>query len=606
MKRVAFVFFTWALIAPLTAGSAAAQSAVPEAGLAAEGEGRWSDALRIYRGELERNPRAVDLWLRVADIEAALGHTEAVIAALDAAASAAPGSAPIHARLSQAYAATGHATAALRAIEAALALEPRSIEYVRAHATLATWAGEYAAAARSHRTLIAAEPGEASHVLALARVNLWSGRSDAAVSAYRTYVSGAAALSPEAWLELARAESWRGNAAGALGALAQYHARFGGTPVYQRELASTLARVGRPRAALRHLDALVASAPGDYELQLSRTVALASVRRHGAASSSLHGADALKPGHTDTRAAESLLRTLLGSSAGPETNVYSDSDGLQTVRFAPRFDLGFRSDTRVQGGYEHLDLRASTGSGLDQVSGPATAAMDHGFAGVSQRLGPLTVGATLGHARTDTDERTTYSASVRFAPADTLTASVERASGFFTISPRTVGLGLTRIGHKAQVDWSPSLRTHLALEGTYEELSDGNARWEVFASPRVATVRTQYLNLDLGLLLHQFGADEDLDHGYYDPRRYESYSVVVMPYWKVSENIGVAIMGGLGGQRDDRSPAFRLGANASAEATFGIYERWLLKVHGSTTNNRRLDSGAFRGYSGGVVLLRRF
>jgi hypothetical protein len=64
--------------------------------------------------------------------------------------------------------------------------------------------------------------------------------------------------------------------------------------------------------------------------------------------------------------------------------------------------------------------------------------------------------------------------------------------------------------------------------------------------------------------------------------------------------------GGFGGQRDDSSPTFRFGGNASIEATFGIYGRWLMKVSGSTTSNRRLDSGAFQGYSGGIVLLRRF
>ena len=46
--------------------------------------------------------------------------------------------------------------------------------------------------------------------------------------------------------------------------------------------------------------------------------------------------------------------------------------------------------------------------------------------------------------------------------------------------------------------------------------------------------------------------------------------------------------------------------NTSVEATFGIYREWVLKVQGGATNNRRVDSGAFRGTSGGVVLLRRF
>src|SRR4029453_7984444 len=136
--------------------------------------------------------------------------------------------------------------------------------------------------------------------------------------------------------------------------------------------------------------------------------------------------------------------------------------------------------------------------------------------------------------------------------------------------------------------------------------SDLKERWEEFVSPRVAVARTEHVNLDFGLLAHRFGATQDLNNGYYDPRKYEYYSVVVAPYWKMSENVGINMSVGMGGQRDDSSSAFRLGGNASVEASFGIYERWLLKVHASTTTNRRLGSGAFRGNSGGVVLLRRF
>jgi tetratricopeptide (TPR) repeat protein len=602
----------------LAAAPAGAQSHIPETALLAEGEGRWPDALRIYRAELDRDPHAVDLWVRVADIEARLGRPAEAIAALEAASAAAPGQAALHARLSQAYAASGHATAALRAIEAALGLEPASTSHLLAHARLATWAGEYRDAAASYRSLLVMYPADGSVLLGLARVYLWSGQANAAAATYRAYLSSS---SPEAdaWLELARAESWRGNTAGALGALRHYHERHGETTVWRRELAASLARGGRPRAALRHLDVLTADcalaglkacattgSADDYDLQLARTVAFASVRRHGAAAASLRDVDTLRPGHADTRAAESLLRSILGSSVGPATTVYNDSDGLQTVRVAPRFDLGFRSDTRLQGGYEHLELRARTGSGLDQLSGIGTATVMHVYAGLSQRLGPLTIGGTVGHARPETADLTTYSARLRVAPADTFAAGIERTSGAFAISPRTVGLGLTRLGHRGQIDWSPSLRSHLALEGAYEELSDGNARWEAFVSPRVAIARTQHINLDVGLLLHQFGATHDFDHGYYDPRRYEYYSFVVTPYWKASENIGFGFSAGLGGQRDDRARAFRPGGNASVEASFGIYSTWLLKVHGAATSNRRLDSGAFNGYSGGVVLLRRF
>jgi hypothetical protein len=62
----------------------------------------------------------------------------------------------------------------------------------------------------------------------------------------------------------------------------------------------------------------------------------------------------------------------------------------------------------------------------------------------------------------------------------------------------------------------------------------------------------------------------------------------------------------LGPQRDSYSPSFRFGGTVSGEATFGIYEPWVLKINASASMNRRLESGAFRGLSGGVVLVRRF
>jgi tetratricopeptide (TPR) repeat protein len=601
MKRLVFTF----AISALCAGNVGAQFSIPSAGLAAEGEARWLDALQIYREQVEQDRASGELWLRIADIEARLERPEKSIEALQRAASSLPSDAAVMSRLSQAYAAQGHATAALRAVEAALALQPDSDEYLRAHATLATWAGDYRAAADTYRKLRQKYPNDQTLTLGLARVSVWGGSSDAAASAYREYLKATDAAA-DAWLELARTESWRGNTVSALAALREYATRFGETPAYTRERGAVLARGGRPREALRHLQPLLETSPADFDLQLSRTIALATARRHGAALSSLTENDALRPGHADTRAAEGLVRAMVGSSLGPSTTIYNDSDGLQIVTVRPRFDLGFRTDMRLSGGYEHIELQARAGSGLDQISGARSATVDHVWAGLSQRLGVLTVGGRIGQARPEAHRQTTYAAFVNFMPADSFAASVERSSGFAAISPRTAGLGLTRVTHRTQVDWTPTMRYHVALEGCYEDLSDGNTRWEILASPRAVITRSQRFNLDAGLLVHQFGATTNLDNGYYDPRRYEYYSIVVSPYWKASDNTGIAVSAGLGGQRDDASRSFRLGTNASVEATFGIYQRWLLKVHGSTTNNRRLDSGAFRGVSGGAVLLRRF
>jgi len=106
------------------ASSAAAQSLVPDTGLVAEGDGRWNDALAIYRQRVEREPGAADTWLRIADIEVRLSQVDRATVALQRAAAARPDDPRIFARLSQAYAATGHAQAALHAIKGALALQP--------------------------------------------------------------------------------------------------------------------------------------------------------------------------------------------------------------------------------------------------------------------------------------------------------------------------------------------------------------------------------------------------------------------------------------------------------------------------------------------------
>ena len=583
------------------AADVAAQPSLPATGLAAEGEGRWADALRAYREHVEREPAAADAWLRIADIEARLAHPDQAIAALQQAASARRDAA-ILARLSRAYAAQGYAEAALHAIKGALALQPDAEEHLRAAATLATWTGDYAAASDAYLRLRKSHPQEAALTLAFARVNAWAGQSDASAAAYREYLQTAHA-ERDAWLEFARVESWRGNTAGALDALDAYRLRFGDSDAAVRERAAVLARGGRPREALQLLRPLLAAAPADPALNAAQTIALAAVRRHGAAVSTLNTMRSLG---VESRATDSVVRSLLGTSLGPSLTFYDDSDGLRTARVAPKADIGLPSDTRIHAGYEHIDLSARAGSGLEAVSGARSAMVDQVWAGASQRLGSFTLGGTVGQSRTDGEQLTSYAAVVRFAPFDSLTVAVERSFGFAAISPRTVSLGLTELGHRGQVDWMLSDRYHVAVDAGFARLSDGNSRWTLFVSPRAAVARTQRLNLDLGVLIHQFGAEKNLDNGYYDPRHYQHYAAVVAPYWKASENIGVAISAGIGPQRDDTSRGFTLGMNTSVEATFGIYREWMLKVHGSATNNRRLESGAFRGTSGGVVLLRRF
>ena len=316
------------------------------------------------------------------------------VSALQRAVEKAPHDASLHERLSQGYALTNQPQAALEAIERALALEPDRPEFLRARGTLATWVGDYARAQDSYRRLLKSRPADVEVSLSLARVSAWAGKTDEAVEAYRRYLQA----SPDRasiWLELARTETWRGNYGAALEALSGYHARFGESTEYSRELAAVLARAGQPARAEEVLEPLLRQDFDNYDLNLTRTIALATQGRRREAFDALDAVRRLQPGRRDTQELERVLRTMLGSTAEPGGSFYSDSDSLQVQRFAPKATISLASGTALAVGYERELLRARNASGLEQTSGATNARHDHGWFGVTQRLAPSRFRAAL-------------------------------------------------------------------------------------------------------------------------------------------------------------------------------------------------------------------
>lgn len=533
------------------------------------------------------------------------GDTTAQLEALKQAVAATPNDAALYSRLSQTYAMAGYGEAAQRAIEAALALQPGKVEYIRARATLATWTGDYRGARDSYRQLAALYPEDLDIALALARVSAWAGDTDQAVKEYKRYLHANASNLP-VWLELAKTESWRGNYAGAIDALDQYKGRGGETDTYLAKLAAVLATGGRPRQAEDLVTPLLAQSPANYDLNLTHTLALASQQRTKAAFDSLETIRQLSPDDRQTRTAEHVLQTLLGSSAEAPFTSYSDSDELTVQRIAPRAVVALNSGTQFSAGYERSTLDARAGSGLDALNGETHANYEHTWAGASQRVGAITLNGLVGYASADDHDSTTYGVGIDAKPVDSFRLTLSRTSRPFVVSPRTVALGLIANSERAQIDWTPTLRYQVVVDASFQDLSDGNNRWEVTFSPRRTVARRARFNLDLGATAYRLETTSDLDHGYYDPRAYEYYAATMYPYIKVRENVGLAMTVGLGVQRDNTTPNFQFGGNVSGEATFGIYRPWVLKVNGSSTLNGRLDSGAFRAFSLGAALVRRF
>jgi tetratricopeptide (TPR) repeat protein len=586
-------------------GTLRAQSSVPEAALAAESAGQWDTAIAVYRAVLEREPLRVDLWVRMADIEARRGDTNACIRALEQAVAHERNTPALYERLSQAYATAGRASDGLRAIESALALRPKDPTYLKARATLATWTGDYRSAEASYRTLARLDPADVGLSLLHARVSAWAGDTDEAVREYRRYLT-AKPTEATAWLELSRAERWRGNFRGALNALRTYKTRFGTNASYDGEMAAVLAGAGRPHAAEHVLTSLLSNAPTNYELLLTQTLALAEQRRAHDAFASLAAAKDLAPDRPETGSTARVLRTLLASSAEAPFTVYSDSDALRIARFVPHATIALQSGTAFGAGYERDQLQALAGSGLNALNGAATVWYEQTFASVAQRFGAVTLSGQAGDARAEDQVHHTYAVSVETRLADSLRFSLSQAFAPFVVSPRTVSLGITATTDRVQFDWTPTITTHLALDGAYYELSDGNRRWEVTISPRLTAARTSHLNVDLGMSVYRLETAHDLADGYYDPRRYESYAATVYPYIKIRENIGVGLSLAAGVQRGTESPFFQFGGNATVESTIGIYQAWALKLSASGTLNQRLTSGAYRGFGTAATLIRRF
>ena len=301
-----------------------------------------------------------------------------------------------------------------------------------------------------------------------------------------------------------------------------------------------------------------------------------------------------------------MMRATLSSSADPGVSVYGDSSSLEVQRFAPRASVSFSSGVTLAAGSEHERLTADSGSGLEQVNGSDDARHDHVWVSGARQFESLTVRGRIGQSRTSDGDLTAYAIGADLAPGDGLRVSFERNSGFFVVSPRTIGLGVRQVSHRAGIEWAAGIRWRVVADAWQQSLSDGNNRWEFTVAPRRSVARMQRLNLDLGFTATQLRTATNYENGYYDPSLYQYYAFTAFPYWKAGANIGVGLSLALGVQRDDFSPGFRPGGNATVEGTFGIYRRWALRLNGGGMFNQRLGSGAFRGYGAGVSLIRRF
>lgn len=568
----ASLFALWLALSASAGVALAQEPAVPAAGLAAEAAGDLDAAIAVYAEAARAGGRA-DLWVRISRIEATRDDPRA----------------------------------ALEAIERAVELEPADVEHLRARAELAAWAGDYERAADSHRR-IGELTGEPAAELGLARIAAWQGRTAVSIRHYREYLRRQPADSVAA-IELARQETWRGDARAALAVLEGYRERFGETVDYRVERSRALVTGNRPRAAIEILEPLVAERPGDYEARLVLTLALSDAgRRRDAVGSAdeLERIDAANPRTAEVRA---YVTAPIRSFVRPRYEFYDDSDEVRHDLYGIEVGVELSPDSKLVGQGSGTRVRSEPGSGLAPLSGDATVHERAADAGIVVGLGGSgEVEARLGGAWIDDDgpELFTWLAALRLTPSDAVGIALSSGRDFFDVSARALDLGIERTAGRVQLRWSPAIGWTVDASSSREWYSDDNGRWEARLAVSDGVLRRQLVNVDLGVASRWLWFDDNTDSGYYDPARYEQHLGVVSTYWKLGDQSGLSARGAIGAFRDDEIEDFERSAELAAEATFGITTDWSLVARAAYLDNVRSVTGAFSATGAGLYLTRRF
>ncbi len=518
----------------------------------------------------------------------------------------APPEAEVCYRKSQAYAIADKPDLAFPPIERAVELEPDNITYLTFHATIANWVGRSDRAADSYQRIVSLEPNNKEALRNLARFSSWGGRLDRASSAYDEYLSKYPD-EPEPYIESARTESWRGHYTKSLKRLEEYRTRFGETKDYLRERARVLAWSRRPEQAFELITPLLEEEPDNFEVNYSRTIALHYDNRPREALESLETLYRLQPDPKETDDIRRFVVTPLRSFAEFGGRAYWDSDDIEHYTGWARAIYASRPETRLGIGVQTDYLRVDKREGLEPLDGDKHAWHHREWFEVYNRFSPEIAGDAYGGvADAEGKTRPTYGIGLDYEPEDNLSLRLERDYGFYIVSPRTLDLGIRRGRNSFLLNWEPHILYTVVGQVGYSDYSDGNESWEAMLAPRRAFIRSENLNLDLGVRGWWFGFKDDLDHGYYDPDLYQSYMATSFWYWKISDDDGVSLTVDLGVIKDDDMSSFEFGWGSSIEGTFGLYRDAMLKIGGSGYNSRSQENGTFEAYMTHVILTIRF
>jgi tetratricopeptide (TPR) repeat protein len=587
-----------------------AQAQVPAAGMQAEARGDWSAAADIYRQQLEHDAHANDaaLWTRLGEVEARAGRAEDAAQAYARAADIAAGDADAQRNASRAYAVAQQPKPALEYLERAIALRPDDDALQLDRVRLANWLGDYALAERTLDQLLAKDPQRADISADLGRVRAWQGRLDEADALFERHLDAF----PDdrlAWIDRARIAIWRGDYAGAIDLLDEHDRRFPQAPdtMADAERARALAWAGRWRAA-KSLNAGLRADGETFDELFTETLLQRQHHRPVEALSWLERVLLQKPEAQESRDLARGTRLPLRSRVGIDFNRFEDSEDIEIDTVGARGAWRFADSTWLRGELQRRDLQAPADGPFAPIDGGDSIDEQRAWLGIAHapdrsvalalRLGSSRVdglgSSTIGRAEFDwlIDDRWRFGAE---AGRDRLAAS-----------PRSISLDIRRHWLAVDLQWRPDLRWRLDTRVEQASFSDDNDAFVFDVSAYRAMYRSGSWQWDLGgvATLQSFD-DPAPGRGYYAPDRYRRAQLAARAYWRWTDDHGLALDVATGVQRDENSDAWKSASDIAAEAVFGIFADWELRVR-AAYSDRRQASGNFDGRAVGMSLEYRF
>ncbi len=370
--------------------------------------------------------------------------------------------------------------------------------------------------------------------------------------------------------------------------------------------ANLLAWGGRWQSAKAINDVLLNNSPEDFMANFNQAIILRQSAQPKTSLPFVEKVNALQPGTKDARDLARGTKVRTDSFVSLDWQQSDDSINIKSTQPRLLASVVLNDEWRITAEAGRNDLSAPLFSPYAPIYGGRS--VNENRALVGARFAPnekTTFGFAIGQSSIPNDSAGLWRASVDFSASDSWFWAAHADHDRVMISPRTASLEITRDAFELRTRFTPDMNWTANASLRFENYSDSNNRDELNLSLSRAIVRKSGFMLDLGGAVQHLHYDFDPGNGYYAPDNYQRYSITASSYIGISENVGLAIQGGLGRQHDENFTAWRSANDLGAELIVGIFSPWELRVR-AAYSERVQNVGAYDGSSVGFTLTRRF